>query len=92
VSYTDQAGQGHEVTCAFVAGCDGDHGVSRASRFYLQCPPGDSPDNWPDPMAYGRLYLVGDAAHIITPMGGKGMNLALHDADMLARALRAAGR
>ena len=45
-----------------------------------------------DPMAYGRLYLVGDAAHIITPMGAKGMNLALADAHVLARALVAAER
>jgi p-hydroxybenzoate 3-monooxygenase len=43
-----------------------------------------------DPMSYGRLYLVGDAAHIITPMGGKGMNLALADAEVLAKALVAA--
>jgi p-hydroxybenzoate 3-monooxygenase len=41
-----------------------------------------------DPMSYGRLFLVGDAAHIINPMGGKGMNLALHDAGVLAPALR----
>lgn len=45
-----------------------------------------------DPMSYGRLFLVGDAAHIITPMGGKGMNLALADAEVLARALSAAVR
>ncbi|GGT32208.1 4-hydroxybenzoate 3-monooxygenase [Nonomuraea spiralis] len=45
-----------------------------------------------DPMHYGRLFLVGDAAHIITPMGGKGMNLAVADADVLAHALRAAVR
>lgn len=43
-----------------------------------------------DPMSYGRLFLVGDAAHVITPMGGKGMNLALFDAETLARALGAA--
>ncbi len=41
-----------------------------------------------DPMQYGRLYLVGDAAHIVSPMGGKGMNLALYDADLFARAVR----
>jgi p-hydroxybenzoate 3-monooxygenase len=43
-----------------------------------------------EPMAYRRLFLVGDAAHIITPMGAKGMNLALADAYLLARALLAA--
>jgi p-hydroxybenzoate 3-monooxygenase len=43
-----------------------------------------------DPMTYGRLYLVGDAAHIITPMGAKGMNLAVTDAYLLARAITAA--
>ncbi|MEV6849541.1 4-hydroxybenzoate 3-monooxygenase [Actinoplanes sp. NPDC051411] len=40
-----------------------------------------------EPMAYGRLFLAGDAAHIITPMGAKGMNLALSDAATLAEAL-----
>ncbi|GGP63839.1 4-hydroxybenzoate 3-monooxygenase [Saccharothrix coeruleofusca] len=40
-----------------------------------------------EPMCYGRLYLLGDAAHIITPVGAKGMNLALHDAEVLADAL-----
>ena len=39
------------------------------------------------PMSHGRLYLLGDAAHIVPPMSAKGMNLALHDADVLARAV-----
>ncbi|MEV1000107.1 4-hydroxybenzoate 3-monooxygenase [Nonomuraea sp. NPDC050202] len=177
VTYRDADGVVHEIECAYVAGCDGFHGVSRAgvpegalttytydhgvgwltvladalpprhplfgihpagfaaqfargpkaSRFYLECAPGDTLDAWgderiweqlrlrlgdaalptgpiteklfvemrcfvADPMRYGRLFLVGDAAHIITPMGGKGMNLAIADADVLARGLRAALR
>ncbi len=40
-----------------------------------------------EPMRYGRLFLVGDAAHIITPCGGKGMNLAIQDAGVLAETL-----
>jgi len=39
------------------------------------------------PMSYGRLYLLGDAAHLISPMSAEGMSLALHDADALARAV-----
>ena len=177
VTYRDASGAERELSCSYVAGCDGFHGVSRrsipdevlttysfdhgigwytvladappprypliaisslgyaahfargpqASRFYLQYKPGDDPREWSDertwqqlrlrlgdealaagpitdreivemrsfvvePMAWGRLFLAGDAAHIITPMGAKGMNLALTDAYALARALTAAVR
>ncbi|HEY3925773.1 MAG TPA: 4-hydroxybenzoate 3-monooxygenase [Acidothermaceae bacterium] len=39
------------------------------------------------PMQHGRLYLAGDAAHIVPPTGAKGMNLAIADVRLLARAL-----
>ncbi|GAB3646184.1 4-hydroxybenzoate 3-monooxygenase [Ramlibacter alkalitolerans] len=95
------------------------------TRLYLQCDPGDDPDNWSDdriwselhqrldvpglppinegtitqkgvtamrsflaePMRYGRLFLAGDAAHIVPPTGAKGLNSALADVKVLARAL-----
>ncbi|MEU0941446.1 FAD-dependent monooxygenase [Streptomyces canus] len=173
VRYRTADGTLRPTTCEFVAGCDGDRGVSRtavpdgeltvyafdhgigrltvladapppahpllatgrqgfaahfprgphASRYYLQCPPDDDPGAWSDdrvrdalrtrlgdpapvsgpltdreifrlrspvhdPMQYGRLFLVGDAAHIVSPTGGKGTNPALYDADLLARAVR----
>ncbi|MGW2420799.1 4-hydroxybenzoate 3-monooxygenase [Streptomyces sp. NPDC001709] len=97
------------------------------TRFYLQCPPGDDPENWPhdrvwtelrerlgaagaapltegrliekrvldmhhyvvEPLAHGRLYLAGDAGHLVAPIAAKGMNLALHDAFLLGDALTA---
>ncbi len=40
-----------------------------------------------EPMQYGRLFLAGDAAHIVTPTGAKGMNLAVADVRVLARGL-----
>ena len=39
------------------------------------------------PMRYGRLFLAGDAAHIVPPTGAKGLNLALTDVAVLAEAL-----
>ncbi|MGW3203083.1 4-hydroxybenzoate 3-monooxygenase [Streptomyces sp. NPDC001135] len=40
-----------------------------------------------EPMRHGRLFLAGDAAHIVPPTGAKGLNLAVGDAVTLARAL-----
>jgi p-hydroxybenzoate 3-monooxygenase len=40
-----------------------------------------------EPMQYGRLFLAGDAAHIVPPTGAKGMNLAVSDVWFLTRAL-----
>jgi p-hydroxybenzoate 3-monooxygenase len=42
-----------------------------------------------EPMQYGRLFLCGDAAHIVPPTGAKGMNLAFADAYVLALGLEA---
>jgi p-hydroxybenzoate 3-monooxygenase len=175
VSYS-HAGARHEIGCDFIAGCDGYHGVTRASippgritlhervypfgwlgvladvtpvadelvygnhargfslcsmrsanrsRYYLQCRLDDSVDSWPDarfwdelrlrlpekyaarlvtgpaieksiaplrsfvaePLRFGRLFLVGDAAHIVPPTGAKGLNLALADVGVLQQAL-----
>lgn len=175
VTYRGQDTTVGEISCQYLAGCDGFHGVSRrsipkgvlsefsydhgvgwltvlaqvpppraplfvvshsgfaaafargpaASRYYLQCQPGDTVSDWPaervwaqlrhrladddlpigtitdqsrydltsfvcEPMSYGKLYLAGDAAHVLSPMGGKGMNLAIYDAEMLAAAIGAA--
>jgi len=175
VSYTC-AGREHTLECDFIAGCDGFHGVSRASipvdklstferaypfgwlgilverapisheliyahhdrgfalcsmrsstrsRLYLQCSATDRPEAWPDerfyeelarrldpetaakldpgpalertiaplrsfvaePMSYGRLFLAGDAAHIVPPTGAKGLNLAASDVCYLSEGL-----
>ena len=42
------------------------------------------------PLQYRKLFLVGDAAHLVPPTGAKGMNLALYDVDVLAQALLSA--
>ncbi|GAB3496999.1 4-hydroxybenzoate 3-monooxygenase [Nocardiopsis coralliicola] len=42
-----------------------------------------------EPMSHGRLFLAGDAAHIVPPTGAKGLNLALRDVMLLADALTA---
>jgi len=40
-----------------------------------------------EPMRYGKLFLAGDAAHIVPPTGAKGLNLAISDVNRLSRAL-----
>jgi p-hydroxybenzoate 3-monooxygenase len=175
VRYTKD-GQTHEISCDFIAGCDGYHGVSRASvpqdklhtyekvypfgwlgvladvppvsheliyantprgfalcsmrsatrsRYYVQVPMEEKVENWSDdafwnelrsrldpeaaaklvtgpsleksiaplrsfvaePMRFGRLFLAGDAAHIVPPTGAKGLNLAASDVGYLSTAL-----
>ena len=40
-----------------------------------------------EPMRYGRMFLAGDAAHIVPPTGAKGLNLAIADVWRLSRAV-----
>ncbi len=42
-----------------------------------------------EPMQYGRLFLAGDAAHIVPPTGAKGLNLAISDVLVLSQAVEA---
>ncbi len=112
--------------------CNSDRGFALCSmrsatrsRYYIQCPLSDSPDNWSDaafwdelkrripgaaaerlvtgpsieksiaplrsfvsePMRWGRLFLCGDAAHIVPPTGAKGLNTAASDIHYLYHAL-----
>ncbi|KFC75376.1 4-hydroxybenzoate 3-monooxygenase [Bosea sp. LC85] len=169
-------GQAQRLDCDVIAGCDGYHGISRASipeaalqsfervypfgwlgvlaevppvsheliyagdergfalcsmrsshrsRYYVQCSLDDHAENWSDqrfwgelrqrldpataealvtgpsiekaiaplrsfvaePMRFGRLFLAGDAAHIVPPTGAKGLNLAASDVHYLSQAL-----
>ena len=171
-------GQTYQIQSDFIAGCDGYHGVCRASipsssikeferiypfgwlgilsdtppvqeeliygnhpdgfylcsmrspkrsRYYLQCSLDDNVNNWSDdrfwdslqsrlpstlanhlvrgpsieksiaplrsfvaePLQYGKLFLAGDAGHIVPPTGAKGLNLAASDVFYLSTALKA---
>lgn len=172
----EKGGVPHELHCDFIAGCDGFHGVCRASvprhaireyekvypfgwlgllsdtppvhheliyvnsdrgfalcsqrsktrsRYYLQVPLTDKVDHWSDeafwqelrlrldeeandklvtgpsieksiaplrsfvtePLRFGRLFLAGDAGHIVPPTGAKGLNLAATDVKYLCNGL-----
>ncbi len=172
----EKDGQTHELHCDFIAGCDGFHGVCRAtvpksaireyekvynfgwlgllsdtppvhheliyvnsergfalcsqrsatrSRYYLQVPLTDKVEQWSDqafwdelkrrldpearehlvtgasieksiaplrsfvtePLRFGRMFLAGDAGHIVPPTGAKGLNLAATDVKYLSAAL-----
>ena len=172
----EKDGQTHEIECDFIAGCDGFHGVCRASaprsaireyekiypfgwlgilsdtppvheeliyansprgfalcsqrsatrsRYYLQVPLTDKVEDWSDeafwqelrlrldpearaklvtgpsieksiaplrsfvtePMRFGRMFLAGDAAHIVPPTGAKGLNLPATDVKFMSSAL-----
>jgi p-hydroxybenzoate 3-monooxygenase len=171
----EKDGATHEIFCDFIAGCDGFHGVTRASvpagairlfervypfgwlgllsetppvsheliycnhprgfalcsmrsptrsRYYVQCSLDQKAEDWTDamfwdelrrrldpeaaetivtgpsieksiaplrsfvaePLRFGRLFLAGDAGHIVPPTGAKGLNLAASDVRFLARA------
>jgi p-hydroxybenzoate 3-monooxygenase len=173
----EKDGKTHELRCDFIAGCDGFHGVCRASvpanairnfekvypfgwlglladvppcsheliyanhprgfalcsmrsptrsRYYIQCGAMENVTAWSDdrfwdelrqrlapeaaaavttgpsieksvaplrsfvaePLRFGRLFLAGDAAHIVPPTGAKGLNLAASDVFYLGEALR----
>jgi len=76
-----QDGKPRRLDCDFIAGCDGFHGGPSIEksiaplRSYVA-----------EPMRHGRLFLAGDAAHIVPPTGAKGLNLAVSDVYYLSRA------
>ena len=172
VHFNDSAGTALTLTCDFIAGCDGGHGICRAAlpnrqdflriypfgwlgilaeapvssveliyanhangfalistrtpqvqRMYLQCAPDEDVHDWSDdriwaelqtrvqgdgfalkegkifqknvvplrsfvcePLQHGRLFLAGDAAHVVPPTGAKGLNLAAGDIFVLEKA------
>ncbi|WP_069812217.1 4-hydroxybenzoate 3-monooxygenase [Streptomyces sp. TP-A0874] len=64
---------------------DGDWKLERGQIFAKSVTPMRS---WvTEPMRHGRVFLAGDAAHIVPPTGAKGLNLAVSDVIVLARAL-----
>jgi p-hydroxybenzoate 3-monooxygenase len=103
----------------------GSYRNEQLSRYYIQVPLEDKPEDWPDerfwpellarfpedlaaqitpgptieksvaplrsyvnePMHFGKLFLCGDAAHIVPPTGAKGLNLAVSDVFYLSRAI-----
>lgn len=172
----EKDGKQHEISCDFIAGCDGFHGVCRASaprsaikefekvypfgwlgvlsdtppvheeliyvnsprgfalcsqrsatrsRYYLQVPLTDKVEQWSDqafwdelklrldpearaklvtgpsieksiaplrsfvtePLRFGRMFLAGDAGHIVPPTGAKGLNLAATDVKYLSNSI-----
>jgi p-hydroxybenzoate 3-monooxygenase len=74
--FWDELGQrlGPEVANGLVRGPAVEKGITPLRSFVSE------------PMRHGRLFLAGDAAHIVPPTGAKGMNLAVSDAHMLAQA------
>src|SRR4029453_4238905 len=62
-----------------------DHGVTRGPALEMSIAPLRS--YVAEPMRFGRLFLAGDAAHIVPPTGAKGLNLAASDVSYLARGL-----
>ena len=64
-----------EIAAAIVAGPSLEKSIARLRSFVTE------------PMRFGRLFLAGDAAHIVPPTGAKGLNLAVSDVHYLSRAL-----